>query len=136
MKTMLGLLVLTLPIIAVADRVVPVDEVESFVNIREAPEAGSEVVGRLQKGTPLHLVASKPGWHEVQLEGADTTGFVSADWSRVIPEDMPKAETTVAEAKEAEDAEEPEDQVMPVEASDDEDTGQAAVDVPDTADAT
>ena len=121
MKTMLGLLVLTLPIIAVADRVVPVDEVESFVNIREAPEAGSEIVGRLQKDTPLQLVASKPGWHEVQLEGADTTGFVSADWSQVIPDDTPEADSDLAEV------DEPEDETTPVETAVAEDTAEDGV---------
>ncbi len=87
MKTTLGLLVLALPFICLADVVVPVDSVESFVNVREAPEAGSEIVGRLQKGVPLLLVQSIPGWHEVELDDEGTTGFVSADWSTVIPDE-------------------------------------------------
>jgi len=99
MKTMLGLLVLALPFICLADVVVPVDSVESFVNVRQAPEAGSEIVGRLQRGIPLILVQSVPGWHEVALDDEGTTGFVSADWSTVIG-DEPVVEETVEEAVE------------------------------------
>ena len=87
MKTTLGLLVLALPFICLADVVVPVDSVDSFVNVRQAPEAGSEIVGRLQKGIPLTLVQSVTGWHEVALDDEGTTGFVSADWSTVIPDE-------------------------------------------------
>ena len=68
MKTMLGLLVLALPFVCVAGVVVPIDSVESYVNVREAPEAGTDIVGRLQKGVPLTLVQSIPGWHEVELD--------------------------------------------------------------------
>ena len=87
MKTTLGLLVLALPFICLADVVVPVDSVERYVNIRLAPEADTEVVGRLQKGVPLTLVQSVPGWHEVRIDDEGTTGFVSADWSTVIPDE-------------------------------------------------
>ena len=76
MKTMLGLLVLTLPLLCTADVVVPIDSVESYVNIRQSPEVGTEVVGRLQKGIPLTLVQSVPGWYEVVLDAWD---------SRVLP---------------------------------------------------
>ena len=87
MKTTLGLLVSLLPFICLADVVVPVDSVERYVNVRQAPEADSDVVGRLQKGVPLTLVQSVPGWHEVELDDEGTTGFVSADWSTVIPDE-------------------------------------------------
>ena len=99
MKTMLGLLVLALPFNCLADVVVPVDSVENFVNVRQAPEAGSEIVGRLQKGIPLTLVQSVPGWNEVALDDEGTTGFVSADWSTVIP-DEPVVEEAVEETVE------------------------------------
>jgi hypothetical protein len=86
MKATLGLLVLALPFVCVADVVVPVDSVESYVNIRESAEAGTEIIGRLQKGVPLPLVQSLPGWYEVQIDDEGTTGFVSADWANVIVE--------------------------------------------------
>ena len=70
---------------ALADVVVPVDEVETYVNIRNAPESSSEVVGRLQQGSSLQHVGSIDGWHEVRLDD-DSTGFLSADWSNVVAE--------------------------------------------------
>jgi hypothetical protein len=36
----------------------------------------------------MQLVNTLEGWYEVRLEG-DTTGFVSADWARVEPEEPP-----------------------------------------------
>lgn len=89
MKAMLGLLVLAVPFICLADVVVPIDSVESFVNVRGTPEAGAEIVGRLQRGVPLTLVQSVEGWHEVEIDDEGTTGFVSSDWSTVI-EDEPE----------------------------------------------
>lgn len=99
MKTTLGWLVLALPFVCVADVVVPVEGVESFVNVREAPEAGTEIVGRLQKGIPLNHVGTVDGWHEVEIDEEGTTGFVSADWSVVIP-DEPAAEAVEEQVEE------------------------------------
>lgn len=119
MKTMLGLLVLAFPLLCAADVVVTIDSVDSYVNIRKSPEAGTEIVGRLQKGVPLQLVKSVPGWHEVELDDEGNTGFVSADWSNVIVDDVaedvdqaadeePPAPEAVAEvAEEPEPAPEP-----------------------------
>ena len=88
MKTLLGLLVLALPLVSTADVVVAVDSVESYVNIRQSPEAGTEIVGRLQKGIPLPLVQTIPGWHEVELDDEGTTGFVNSDWATVVVDDV------------------------------------------------
>lgn len=86
MNKSLGLYLLLLPMLGLADMVVPIDSVERFVNIRRAPDTGAEVIGQLQKGIPLEHVDTVPGWHEVVVsEGL--TGFVSADWSDVVPED-------------------------------------------------
>ena len=86
MKYLLGSLLLLLPVVCVADTVVTVESVESYVNIRSAPESDSNVIGRLEKGIPLEHVDSVPGWHEVVVsEGL--TGFVSADWSEVVAAD-------------------------------------------------
>ncbi len=89
-------LLLLLPLAALADIVVPADKVENSVNIRLEPDATSDVVGELHKGTSLPHVRSIEGWHEVELEG-EATGYVSADWSRVEP-DPPQAEVEEADA--------------------------------------
>jgi len=119
-KTLLGLLVLVLPIVSAADVVVPIDSVDRYVNIRQSPEAGTEVVGRLQRGIPLTLVQSIPGWYEVELDDEGTTGFVSSDWADVIVEESapepvveavagpePAPEPVVEEVAEPEPAPEP-----------------------------
>ena len=76
-------LLILLPVAAFADSVVPADKVENSVNIRLAPDASSDIVGKLNKGASAELVESIDGWHEIQLEGG-ATGFISADWSRVV----------------------------------------------------
>ncbi|MGB5468974.1 MAG: SH3 domain-containing protein [Woeseiaceae bacterium] len=82
MRLIVLVFALLLSLVCVADVVVPIDKVESSVNVRSAPDAGSDIVGRLKQGDSLPLVGTEPGWHEVQLEG-DRTGFISADWARV-----------------------------------------------------
>ncbi len=75
-----GALVALLPLLAAADHVVPVDKVTSYVKIREAPDAGAEIVGRLHKSKPRPHVATVEGWYEVELDDG-SSGFVSSDWS-------------------------------------------------------
>jgi hypothetical protein len=82
-----------LPLFVLADTVVPIDSVEKYVNIRSAPDAGAEIVGQLEKGVPLEYVDSTDGWHEVGI-GDDETGFVSADWSRIVAEVADVADVT------------------------------------------
>jgi len=103
MSKLTTVLFLFLPLGCWADSVVPIDEVENNVNIRLSPDASSEVVGRLDQGSSTELVRSIEGWHEVQLEG-DATGYISADWTRVVSDEEVAAEVleeTVAEAAEA-----------------------------------
>ena len=83
MKALLGLFILCVPVAAVADVVVPVDSVQSFVNVRAQPDAGSDVVGQLGRGDELTFVRTVDGWHEVRLADGET-GFVHADWGTVI----------------------------------------------------
>lgn len=68
------------------DFVVPIDSVDRFVNIRLAPDAASEVVGRLHQGSKLRYVRTVDGWYEVELEGGGT-GFVSVDWAKLVADD-------------------------------------------------
>ena len=86
MKNRLGIFLLLLPLGALADSVVPIDKVEQHVNIRMEPDASSEIVGRLNQGSSLELVSEVEGWYEVMLEG-DATGFISADWTRVLSDE-------------------------------------------------
>ena len=98
MNKVIAMLVLLLPLSCLADSVVPIDEVENNVNIRLSPDASAEIVGRLDQGSSTELVRSIEGWHEVQLEG-DATGYISADWTRVVP-DGEVAEEVVEEVVE------------------------------------
>jgi hypothetical protein len=111
MRALFALFILALPLAAVADTVEPIDSVESYVNIRSAPDAGADIVGRLQQGIPLPHVDSIEGWHEVEIsEGL--TGFVSADWSQLVADEPviePAPEPVVVEEPaEPEVPEEPE----------------------------
>jgi len=85
MKASLGLLIFILPMLAVADVVVPIDSVENSVNIRMLADSSTEIVGKLKQGESLPLIKSVPGWHEVEIAGG-ASGFVSADWSNVLEE--------------------------------------------------
>ena len=110
MKIMSALLIALLPVIGVAEVVVPVDTVENSVNIRLEPDASSDVVGRLKQGDSIPLINSEPGWFEVQLEG-DSTGFISADWAVIRADELIEelveavAEETVIEEVIEEDVE-------------------------------
>lgn len=83
MKALLGLVLLMLPLVAAAERVVPVESVETFVNIRLNPESGTEVVGRLHRGDGLVYIKTVNGWHEVELPGGGI-GYIHADWATVV----------------------------------------------------
>jgi hypothetical protein len=85
MKSLSRLLLLALPLFAAAEVVVPIDSVEDHVNIRMSADPQSEIVGHLNQGDYLQLVASAAGWHEVAIAGG-ATGFISADWTTVLAE--------------------------------------------------
>ena len=92
----LGFLLLILPLFAAAEVVVPIESVENNVNIRMSPDAKSEVVGHLDQGDWLNFVSSIPGWHEVEIAGG-ATGYISADWSKVLDEPPSIEQEAVAE---------------------------------------
>ena len=118
MKKLLGLYFLILPLPGLADTVVPIESVDSYVNIRSAPDADSDVVGRLQRGIPLEHVDSVPGWHEVVVSEGQT-GFVSAGWSVVIvPETVAEAPVEPEPAGEPDPITEPEPIAEPEAAED------------------
>ena len=128
MRLLFAWTVMALPLIGLADSVVPVDAVESYVNIRSAPEAGSEVVGRLHQGTSLPLVASADGWNEVELEGGGS-GYISGAWTTIVPdvaEAAPQAEVAaVANAATEDVAEAVADSAEPAAAVDAESVAEA-----------
>ena len=118
MKALLGLVLLTLPLVATAETVVPVESVETFVNIRLNPEAGTEIVGRLTQGDELVFIRTVDGWHEVELPGGGT-GFIHADWANVVaeapePVEEPFVEETPEPVEEPVDEEAPEPVEEPV----------------------
>lgn len=89
MRSLFGLTVCILPLLCVAERVVPIESVEEYVNIRMLPDAKSEIVGRLYQGDSAELVKSIPEWHEIEIAGG-ATGYISAEWT-VLVEKMPAA---------------------------------------------
>ena len=82
----IGLLLVLFPAICMADSVVPIDSVETSVNIRLSPDASSEIVGKLEQGSSAEIVSSIEGWHEIRLVG-DASGYISADWTRVVTDE-------------------------------------------------
>jgi len=94
MKIALGLLVSLLPLLVVAEVVVPVDTVGDFVNIRMFPDSKSERVGRLLRGDSARLVQSIPDWHEIEIAGG-ATGFISVEWTILMDEAPVPMEVTI-----------------------------------------
>ena len=88
MKSLLGLAACILPLMALAEYVVPVESVEEHVNVRMVPDAHSEIVGRFYRGDAAKLVRAGTEWHEIEIAGG-ATGFISADWTNVVA-DVPR----------------------------------------------
>lgn len=95
MKRLLGLTACMLPLLSLAEFVVPIGSVEEYVNIRMIPDNKSEIVGRLYQGDSAPVIKSLPEWHEVEIAGG-ATGYISAEWTIILDELPPPAvsETT------------------------------------------
>jgi Mg-chelatase subunit ChlD len=76
------------PAAGLADSVVPSDQLQSRLNVREA--AAGPVIGGLLPGERATYVATRGAWHQIELADG-RVGFVSAAWSRVVPEPEPAA---------------------------------------------
>lgn len=87
MKRWLGLMACMLPLLSIAEVVVPIASVDDYVNIRMVPDAKSEIVGRLYQGDSAEIVDSTPEWHEIRIAGG-ATGYISTAWT-VIVDEMP-----------------------------------------------
>ena len=96
MKALLGLVLLALPLAITAETVKPIESVESFVNIRLNPEAGTEIVGRLTRGDELVFIRTVDGWHEIELPGGGT-GFIHADWVTIVADEPVQVEEVLVE---------------------------------------
>ena len=107
MKILIVWAALAMPMLSSADTVVPVEKVDSHVNIRQAPNGDAAIVGRLQQGSSLPLLGSTDGWNEVQLDDGES-GFISADWTVIVVEEVqPQAESELAAKAEPEVEAEP-----------------------------
>ncbi|MGI9236650.1 MAG: SH3 domain-containing protein [Woeseiaceae bacterium] len=82
MKSLLVLGLIMFSYASLANDVVPVDKVKNWINIRQGPDASSDVVGRLKQGASLPLLKKHDGWFEVRMADGNS-GFVSADWAEV-----------------------------------------------------
>ncbi len=100
MKFSLGVLLAALPLLTVAEVVVPIDSVEEHVNVRLSPDSKSEIVGHLNQGDAAVLLSTDGDWHEVEIVGG-STGYISVDWTNVVAEaPLPAAEPSAEEAAE------------------------------------
>ena len=78
------------PNAGLADSVVASDQVQSVLLVRKA--AAGPVIGSLLPGERATHVATRGAWHQIELADG-RVGFVSAAWSRVVPEPEPAVGT-------------------------------------------
>ena len=90
MRILSGLVMLLLAACAYSAEITPVDKVERYVNIRSGPNAGSDVVGQLNRGETLSSPETVDGWFRVDLPDGGT-GYVHSDWAVVVPVDADNA---------------------------------------------
>lgn len=115
---------------ALADVVVPVDKVESHVNVRMTADSKSEVVGRLEQGSSMPHLGTADGWRKVALVGGGE-GFISADWTILVAEAPALAhEADTVEPAAADDK----DSASPVPDAGSEDAAASVADTPDAVD--
>src|SRR5688500_10545955 len=88
MIAFLFLLLAAVPALA-QDAVTPSDRVRTHVNVRATAAEDGAVVGQLNIGQALTLVASVPRWHQVQLAGGQT-GFASKSWTTISRALLPR----------------------------------------------
>src|SRR5262245_55719248 len=89
MRRALCLLLLALalaPAAGRADTVVASEQVQSKLRIRDT--AGGRVIGSLLPGERVTHLVTQGEWRQVALADG-RVGFVSAAWSRVVPEPEP-----------------------------------------------
>ncbi len=77
------LILVFLPELVLADRVIPSSRISTTLNVREYPRVDSPVVGVLGRNVSAEFVRSVPYWYEVRLDNGQS-GFVSKAWSQRI----------------------------------------------------
>ena len=75
---------------ALADIVVPLDDVTNGVVVRQSASAQSAQVGILHPSDQAELLGSVPNWHRINLANG-LPGFASKRWTRVIASALPPA---------------------------------------------
>jgi competence protein ComEC len=75
---------------AIADVVVPSDDVTTSVAVRRTASSQSAKVGSLRPGEQAELLGSIPSWHRVKLTNGKS-GFVQKRWTRVVAGTAPTA---------------------------------------------
>lgn len=103
MKVLIGLLIILGAQSAWSAEITPVGKVESYVNVRSAPDASADVVAHLNRGETLTHVATVDGWYRVELSDGGE-GYVHADWADIVDEQA--APEAVASMDEPVDADE------------------------------
>jgi Mg-chelatase subunit ChlD len=81
------------PAAGLADSVVVSDQLKSRLRVREA--AAGPVIGSLRPGEHATYVATHGAWRQIELDDG-RVGFVSAAWSRVVPEPEPEPAASTA----------------------------------------
>ena len=67
----------------ISQQVTPSDRVENYVNVRQAANTQSQVVGRLNKGETASLLDEVPYWYKIELNNG-TIGFISKAWTIIL----------------------------------------------------
>jgi beta-lactamase superfamily II metal-dependent hydrolase len=75
-----------------ADTVVPLDDVKTFVVVRQTASIQSNQVGALHPGEQAQLLGSVPNWYRVQL-ASGISGFVSKSWTQTVTVTPPPPST-------------------------------------------
>jgi beta-lactamase superfamily II metal-dependent hydrolase len=69
--------------VALADDVLPTNEVTTRVVVRAGPSSQTGDIGSLREGEQAELLGSVPNWYRVRLANG-TEGFVAKRWTRVV----------------------------------------------------
>ena len=86
----LTLMLALVPAGAQADRVIPSQSVESFVNIRAQPDTASARIGVLRPGSSAPYVGEEGQWYAIGMADG-STGYISKDWTERIGAIVPAA---------------------------------------------
>lgn len=87
-SALLWFVVLAVPGLALADRVIPSERVVNGVNVRDGRTSGSQQLAVLRPGESLEFVEEFPGWYQVGLNNSTQTGFVAKSFTDRVPDEF------------------------------------------------